>query len=826
MTKERWRLLLPHVLAVCVFLSVAFLYCAPAFNHQVLVQEDVTQWKAMAHSSVVFKAKHGNLPLWTESMFSGMPAFLIDMEARAFEPQGYVYKLLTLGLPAPANFFFMACVCFYLLAGTLRVNPYIGIITSLAYAYATYNPVIITVGHETKMESIALLPAFIGGLLLIYDKRYAWGAVITSLGTALIVSANHLQIFYYGLIIAACMTIGYVITWIAQREWRHLRIALSLAGGCWLTGILCNAVVVFTTYDFSKATIRGGSELADDPSAKKGLSADYAFSYSLFPNESFVLLVPKIYGGSSGQEISNDQSKAVAALHSLPRQTAAMIEQNDLLTWYWGGIGNTAGPAYAGAIVCFFALVGLFILDNKHKWWIAGACMLALLMAWGGYLPGFNVLLLKYLPMYNKFRAPSVILVIPVFLLTVLATLSLQRISTGQMDISRKKYFRGILLLTAVFLALAGLYFHFDYTTWFDRHFLQRAGDEARPFIEGLRDDRRTLFLHSLLRSLLLVIFAAAVTTVFLWGKIKKGLLFLLIGALALIDVVGIDLHYLNYTSYKPAEGAPGDQVATATDSLLLKDTGYYRVFDLRYGADYTLTYGAATAWFHRSIGGYNAAKLSIYQDLIEHQLQNYPNCQPSINMLNTRYFIQRGAGGDTVIRNEGASGAAWFVRNIAFAPDARVLMKGLTTLSLRDTALLFAADSTQTVPFAAAAQVANAGHADSDTDSIHLVLNNNDEMVYQSSTHMRRFAVFSEIYYPRGWKAYVDDRETPIYRTNYVLRGITVPPGQHRVRFVFRPRSYYMGRFVQNVAGFLILMIVLSTAYIKGKKSFNPKTA
>jgi hypothetical protein len=820
MTKERWRRLLPHAMAICIFLLAAFLYCMPAFNHQVLVQEDLTQWKAMAHSSFEYKAKHGTFPLWTESMFGGMPAFLIAMDAHAFEPQGYIYKILTLGLPSPASYFFLACICFYLLTSALRVNPYIGIITALAYAYATYNPVIISVGHETKMQTIALLPAFIGGFVLIYDKRYGWGAVVSAMGTALIVSANHMQIFYYGLIIAAGMTIGYTIRWIVHREWRHLCVALLLAAGCWLTGVLCNSVLIFTTYDFSKATIRGGSELADDPSAKKGLSTDYAFSYSLYPSESFVLIVPKIYGGSSGQEIQDDRSKAVEALHKLPRQTAEQVQQNDLLTWYWGGIGSTAGPAYAGAIICFFALIGMFVLDNKHKWWIAITCMLALLMSWGGYLPGFNGLLLKYLPMYNKFRAPSVILVIPVFLLTLLAALSLQQILTG---VVINKYWKGVLLTTLVFLTVGILYFSFDYTTWFDRHFLQRAGEKAKPFFDGLREDRRGLFLHSLLRSLLFIAAAAFMTTLYLKGKIKTILLLVGIGALAYIDVIGIDLKYLNHADYKPSTTA-GDQIATATDSLLLKDTGYYRVFDLRYGPGYTLTYGAATAWFHRTIGGYNAAKLSIYQDLIEHQLQNYPNCQPVVDMLNTRYIIQRTAVGDTIIHNEDASGSAWFARNIDYASDAKACMSRLTNLSIKDTAILFAADSARLAPFLPFANSANQTRANSNADYIRLTRNDNDETEYQSSAIGSRFAVFSEIYYPRGWKAFIDGKESPIFRTNYVLRGLSIPPGQHTIRFVFHPRSYFLGKMVQNMAGFLILIIILSVAYINVKKLTNPK--
>ncbi|HEY4205973.1 MAG TPA: hypothetical protein VGM31_04130, partial [Puia sp.] len=426
--KQKWvKELVPHFIAIVVFLLVAFIYCRPAFDNKVLVQEDVTQWKAMAQNSFRYKEQHGHFPLWTNGMFSGMPAYQIAMDVEAFQPQYFLYDLFTLHLKKPANFFFLACLCFYFLSQVLRVNPYIGIIGGLAYAYATYNPVIIGVGHDTKMQAIALLPAFIGSLLLLYEKKYARGTALTALFTSLFVAVNHLQIFYYGLIIAAAMTAGYMIRWVRQKEFRRLLIAGTLTACCGLIGVLSNAALVFTTADFSRATIRGGSELAESGSliAKNGLSEDYAFSYSMYKTEPFVLLVPKIYGGSSGSELSEDRSKAIAALQTMPASLARQAQ--GLLSFYWGGIGGTAGPSYAGAIICCLALMGLFILNDKHKWWITATCILAIMMSWGGYFPAFNGILLKFLPAYNKFRAPSVIMVIPVFLFCMLAVLTLQK---------------------------------------------------------------------------------------------------------------------------------------------------------------------------------------------------------------------------------------------------------------------------------------------------------------------------------------------------------------------------------------------------------------
>jgi hypothetical protein len=764
-------------------------------------------------------------------MFSGMPAYQIAMDAGAFQPQYYLYDLFTLHLKKPANFFFLACLCFYFLSQVLRTGPYIGIIGGLAYAYATYNPVIIGVGHDTKMQAIALLPAFIGSLLLLYEKKYVWGAALTALFTSLFVAVNHLQIFYYGLIIAAAMTIGYMIRWVRQKEFRHLLIAGTLAACCGLIGVLSNAVLVFTTADFSKATIRGGSELAESGSliAKNGLSEDYAFSYSMYKTEPFVLLVPKIYGGSSGPELSEDESKATAALQTMPPALAQQVQ--GLLSFYWGGIGGTAGPSYAGAIICCLALMGFFILDDKHKWWITATCILAIMMSWGGYFPAFNGILLKFLPAYNKFRAPSVIMVIPVFLFCMLAVLTLQKIwadgkglpvagSSGG-DQSRvdtladiwKNYKKGLILVAGVFAVLLLLYFSFDYTMTEDRQFLRQAnaaGTEVtgyvQSFLKGLREDRQGLFLHSWERSLL---FAAAVLLLaglYIKRKIRPWLFLGLTGLLAFIDVIGIDLQYLSSDNYKELAEAPAIPILSVADKQVLQDTGYYRVLDERSGLGTALTYGAAAAWWHHSIGGYNAAKLSIYQDLIDHQLGNFPHCMPVINMLNTKYIIQQGAqGGDTVLTNEAALGAVWFVRGVRFERDARSVMNALTGFDPKDTAILFDKDR-GAVP---------AGLQPDSGASIQLIGHENDMIGYHTVSGTPQFAVFSEVFYDRGWKAYLDNgTELPIIRTNYVLRGVLVPAGKHTIRMLFHPASYYAGQKVQNIAGVLLLLLLAGAVF------------
>ncbi|MEK7199238.1 MAG: hypothetical protein AAB212_04885, partial [Bacteroidota bacterium] len=353
----------------------------------------------MAQNSFDFKKTHGYFPLWSNGMFSGMPAFQITSVGTNPVSIVYAYSIITLNLPKPVSFFFLACICFYFLSQVLKVNPYIGLFGALSYAYATYNPIIISVGHDTKMQAIAYLPAFIGSLLLLYDKRYLWGTALTALFTGLLISANHLQITYYGFLIALIISISLGIKWIKEKDLKHLFTAGGLAISAAILGILVNAVTLFTTYEYSKRTIRGGSQLGDEKGSvtKTGLSKDYALSYSMYKTEPLVMMFPRIYGGSSGNlEVAEDKSKAIEALQQMPQQLGQQLQ--GYLQFYWGGIdgaGGTAGPPYLGAIVCFLALLGFVFLDGKHKWWILAACLLTIMMSWGKYFEGFNSQLLN-----------------------------------------------------------------------------------------------------------------------------------------------------------------------------------------------------------------------------------------------------------------------------------------------------------------------------------------------------------------------------------------------------------------------------------------------
>ena len=810
----------PHVIAILVFLVVAVLYCKPAFENKVLFQEDVLQWQGMARNSFQYKENHGHFPLWSNSMFSGMPAYQIAMDPRSVSIPELFHGVLTMFLKKPASFFFLACICFYFLASVLRVNPWVGIIGALAYAYATYNPVIVSVGHDTKMQAIALMPGIIGAVLLVCEKKYWTGMTLTALFTGLMVQTNHMQIVYYTLIIAAGLLVSYSIFWLRNRNGRELLRVVTIVLGATIIGILSNAVVLFTTFDSSKETTRGGSELADaHGNYTDGLAEQSAFDFSMYKLEPLVMLVPNIYGGSTDIALlPADKSRAVRAMEKMPPELVKEIGE-DGPRYYWGGVGELlSGPPYVGAIIVLLALIGIFVLDNRHKWWIMGVALLTILMSWGGYFLPFNSFLLKYLPMYNKFRAPSMILVVPTFLFCMMAVLALQKIvQTEDRSALWRPYKWSLLAMGGVFLLLTLLYFRFDYAGTWEVALVKKAsvlGGQAftamQDFVQGLRADRQQLFGESLLRSLIIIGAGALVIGLYI-RYIRRPMrpiyLMAIVGVLAFADVMNIDLKYLNSDNYQEKKDYQENFAVTDADRQVMTDKDYYRVFDLRDSISNALSYGAMTAYFHNSIGGYHAAKLKSYEDLINHQLYNYPHCAGVINMLNTRYIIQHTRKGrDTVILNGDALGPVWFVRNVQFRPSAATVMSSLSSFHPEDTAVVFSSDS--------AAVAYDAVPKDTD-GSIELVKNDNDDVTYLSETTDRRFAVFSEVFYKRGWRAWIDNQETPIIRTNYVLRGLSIPPGRHIVRFFFRPTSFYVGRQLQWMASIIFLMMLAGAVIV-----------
>ncbi len=822
MKSINFKAIYPHLIAVVAFLIVAVIYCKPALEGKVLQQSDNIQWKAMYEDQRKAKEETGTLPLWTNGMFSGMPGYQIAMEVDNPFSIGYAFTLLTFGLPKPFYFFILASICFYLLTQIMGINPYLGIFGGLSYAFATYHPILIGAGHETKMIALGYLPAFIGGLILIYEKKHLWGLAITALFTGLLISANHPQISYYGIIIAIFMTLGYIIHWVKARAFKTMIIALGIAllGG--IIGVLCNIVVLATTMEYSKESIRGGSVLADEKSNnnKTGLNKDYALSYSFNIKEPLVMMFPRIFGGSTGNlEVGEDKSKAIEALQQMPQELGQQLQ--GYLQFYWGGITKgTSGPPYSGAIVCMLALLGLSFLPNKHKWWMIGATVLAFMMSWGSYFESFNVFLLDHLPMYNKFRAPSMIMVIPTFLFVMSAMIAAQHLLFEMEERSSERFKKGLYVVGAIFLIAITIYFSADFKSEGDKMLIDQVSQiqdaqqreaimpSVRNFTNGLQEDRKSLFINDFLRSLMFVLVAAAALWLTMKKKVKANIALLVIIAFSMIDLLFIDSKYLNASNYQDPIEYEQNFSPSPVNIEISKDTSTYRVFDISNGVETAFNGNALTSVFHQSIGGYHAAKLSIYQDLIEKQLYKFPNCSPTIDMLNTKYIIFRDPQSNQISYqvNPNAAGTCWLVDTISIIKDPVKVMSSLDSLNIRTTAVIEKELKTNI-------STINNG------DSIWLLNNKHDEINYQSNTSGTRFAVFSEVYYKDGWKAYIDGKETDIYKTNYVLRGLIIPAGKHEIKFEFKPSSYTKGRPIAIIASGLIWILLIANTLLFFKK-------
>lgn len=817
--KFSWKNLAPHLIAVGVFLLITMIYCSPALQGKVLQQSDIIHWKGMAQKSFEYKETHGHFPLWTTSLFSGMPAYQVAISAYNPVPVGYLQYLFTLGLPKPLNFFFLMCISFYFLSQVLRVNYRIGILGSLAYAYMSFTAIIVAVGHETQALTMGYMPFLLGAFILVYNKKYFIGAALSALFTNLLVGMNHPQIVYYFLITAACMTIAYAIQWIRQGQIKHMLTCFAILIICGSAGVASNMVVLATTYDYSKATMRGGTLNLDTATnqqrASSGLPIDYAFRWSYGTGETMSLLIPNVYGGASGGGVLDGNSAFAkkATGIGVPEDQATQFAAS--MSTYWGDQPFTSGPVYLGAIICLLFVLGMFYLPGCDKWWILTACVFAILMSWGKNLMGFNSFLFDYMPLYNKFRAPSMSLVIPQFLFPVLGILFLQKLFFDEKDktLAWKKIKTGGYVMLGIFGVAALLYTSFTYKPADDQmlnYITQATGgkeDIAKSLYGALAADRQSMFGSDLLRSL----FFAGIAFVLIWAYLKNkvNIKYVLpaIVFLSSLDVILESRRYLTNNNFQDKEEQDASFFApSAIDNEIKKDTGYYRVLNLTQD----VFNDALTSYHHNSVGGYHPAKLSIYEDLLTYQLRKSPMNLQVLNMLNTKYVIAPGQNNQPQLTiNPDALGACWLVQHIQFVKDQAAGMKTLDNFNPSDTAIVEDIFKSS-IPFMP--------EADS-TAGISLLKNDFETVTYSYHAAKNQFAVFSEIFYDRGWKAYIDDKEAPIVKVDYALRGLALPAGNHNIRFEFKPQSFYMGEKVAIAGNATVLLLLLLGFYMYYRK-------
>lgn len=866
----------PHLIAVAIFLIVAVIFCKPALESGVVLQQsDVTAVESMKHQSEQYREVHGVYPLWSTSMFSGMPAYNIIFEGPV-SPFVYINKTMQLWLPKPINFFFLCCICFYIFCMCIRIRPYVAIFASLAFAYSTYNPILVVAGHDTKLLAMAYAPALLGGIMLLFDKKYISGFVLTALFATLHLQQNHQQISYYLFLIIIIMGLFFLVKWIQEKDFTHIAKVLPLTIGAALIGVMINATTIFPVYDYAKDSKRGGQLVMDtkagaaktgaDKNKTAGLSRDYAFQWSNDKIESFSLLFPGIkgYGSyfSKRDEEYNIFPKLAENSHvstylteklNVPEDQAGNIAANLSGRIYWGDKPFTTGPAYLGAVICSLFVLGMFLLDNKHKWWILSASILGVILAMGKNFPAINNFLFDYLPLYNKFRTPEMALVIPQFLFPILSVMAVQKLIDGDYTDGEKKLKWAAISMAAVFAMAAVLYFSFDYSKEnkertreinaafvkqdsstneklqlinekyeaqtdnrvYEDFLYQTKGDTklAKDLLGALRKDRQSFFGSDILKSLLFVLLTLGLVGLFMYKKINNTILLAGLPLLVLIDLLPIGMKYVNERSFESADKYAANEFSESdADKMILTDKDpNYRVFDLSGGDPFQ---DSKPSYFHKSIGGYHPAKIGIYDDLATYQLSGRPN--PAVlNMLNTKYFIQKTADGKNAnaIQNPGALGNCWFVKAVKFVNGPVEEMKALNDFDPKDTAVVDNSFKNIVTGFAAPDSIA----------SIRQTSFDNMNIKYESNSNSANLAVFSEIFY-KDWKATIDGKEVPVAKANYVLRALVVPAGKHTIEFKFESKVFKGSYTISMITNWLLFALLLWFVFYTVKNNADKK--
>jgi hypothetical protein len=812
-----------HVIAIALFLAFTCVYFAPGiFGGKSLQQGDMQKVSGMAQELSDYYEKEGGTSAWTGSMFSGMPAYHIQIYGG---PSNY---LSYLEIPVKAidyegaSMILMALVCFYILMCVMGIKRWLAIAGAIAFAFASYNLIIIFAGHITKMYVIACMPLMLAGMILLFRKNLLWGSILSLLGISLSLINGHIQITYYLALFCLIFFIGLSIDAFLKKEvslWVKSTVILIAA---LVISILPSLGGLYSNYEVGQESLRGPSELTTvkDGIAEKtssGLDIDYAFNWSYGRGELLTLLIPNAYGGASAESLGRD-SEFYKTIRSYGQQVGKEV----LAPTYWGTQPFTSGPVYFGAIVCFLFVLGMFVIKNPLKWWIAGASLLFIILALGKNCASINNFLFYHLPMYNKFRTPSMALVIPGLTFPLIGFWGLKQIVDGKVNTRLLQKF----LIWS--LCVAGgicLFIWLVPNVFLTFESITDAQQIPQQLIGALIDDRKSMASSDALRSLIFILLAGGLIFLFLRMENKKtGATVLGIGLLVLItvDLWTVDKRYLNDGSYSKKKVHDLYQKTPADEHILQDKSPSYRVLNL---AEDTFN-GTNTSYFHKSIGGYHAAKLRRYQELIERRIREEINTiiatsqsaktidslqlvfleTPTLNMLNAKYIIYSPEQPPLV--NPYANGNVWFVDEIKFVANANQEIEALNTINPLKTAVIdekFAGQALKSVP------------QNDSVSTINLLEYKPNILTYESNTPTEKVAIFSEIYYDHGWKVFVDGKQTDYYRADWTLRAMNVPAGKHTIEFRFEPDTYNRLNRIGSISSLLVLLGIIGALAYSG---------
>lgn len=818
-----------HLAIIGIFIALCFVYFSPALQGKALYQSDVLMAQGMQKEIMDIKAKDGKGPLWTNSMFGGMPAFQIWVQYPN-NVTTYVISFFKTVFPNPIDTVLLYLLGAYLLFCVLRMNPWLAAAGAIAFAFSSYNFQIIDAGHSNKAMAIAFFPPILAGIIMAFRRQYLVGAVLTALFLAIEIRTNHIQMTYY-LFIALLIYVGIELYHaVKTKTTKDFLKSFGYLAAAALLAIAVNAGMLWTSYEYGAETIRGKSNLKTEKSEpNNGLDREYAYQWSQGLGESLTFLVPNAFGGASGAGNLDENSEVAKTLATkgIPAEQLmpAMQQLSQIgLSTYWGDKQFTSGPWYFGAIICFLFVLGLFIVKNRIKWWILSASLLCLILSFGRHLPFLSDLFFDYFPLYNKFRAVESILVITAFLIPVLAILAVKEVAFHTEDpkkltksLLNSLYITGGLLLILIAVPTVLL----DFKTQNHNAFIEQLtqvtnGDRtfADSIAKALVDDRIGLARMDALRSLFFVLVGAGLIWALIRKKMNPQVTFIILAAVILVDMWNIDRRYLNNEKFVDKSVLAQQFKTRDVDQLIQRDGSYYRVLDLASGNPFS---NSIPSYFHKSIGGYHAAKLKRYQEVLDKQFNGAIN-EDVLDMLNTKYLITSDQNGqkETMVNRSTAAGNAWFVQNVEYVKSADEEMLAISSFDPKKVMVVHE----EFKPLIDIKKVGYDGNA-----FIRLTNYHPDHMTYEYSSGRDALAVFSEIWYDKGWNAYVDGEKIPYFRADYLLRAAQLPGGNHKLEFKFEPTSYYTGETISLIAS-ILLILGLAYAIYKETRNKNPETA
>lgn len=800
---SRFNGIIPHLIVSAVFLILTLVYFSPVLDGKKLAQSDLMQVAGMGQEVFEYKKNTGETSLWTNSMFGGMPAYQISGIESSFNLFSIIAKVISFGLPQPLPLvilYFFGAYIFLLAFGT---GPWIAGIAAAGFTFCSYNFIILEAGHYNKSLAIAFMGPVLAGIRITYRKHLLIGAILTAFFVALQVWGGHPQITYYLLFAILCY-VG-AEAWVAFQEKKipHFFKASALLLIAAILGTASYAGHLYITYDYAKHTIRGNSELSTSGNETgSGLDKDYAFAWSYGKAETFTLLIPRFMGGSSQE----DAGKSSEAYKVLMQNGYSDAEARRLPT-YWGAQPFTSGPVYVGAVIIFLFVLGAFLIPGPERTWIVAATLLSFMLAWGKNLDWFNYLLFDTLPMFNKFRAVAMALVVASLTIPLMAALALKEWSSNR--VNKEKKMKALIWAVAISGGLC-LIFLLVPGTFFD--FSGPSDSQMGALAQYLVKDRKAMLQADAGRSLGFILAAGIIAWLYLNQKLKLQLFLGAIGLLVVIDLWTVDMRYLAKEDFKAANQVEKPFTPSPADQMILEDKDpNYRVLNTTVN-----TFNdASTSYFHKSVGGYHPAKLRRYQDMIErHISKNHFNV---LNMLNTKYIIMspRTEGGmPQAQRNPGALGNAWFVHNLSWVETADQEIEALNPP--------FAPDTTAIADIRFKEKISTTWSAPIPGDTILLTSYKPNELIYSSRSAGERLVVFSEVYFPNGWKVWIDDQPADHFRVNYILRAMNIPSGNHTIKFRFDPDDYTKGNALGDISSGIITLLLLFAGFLYYRKKDN----